>query len=256
MNDQAPTCPVCAAPVDGALLGKKLQEHLVCLYCNTLLHATPGAGGIGQIEALSSPPPKVIEKARQALLSGGQPSALRLLQDSPGIDKAEARRLVKALAAQMAFKANLGRQLGGRGWGVAVMCTLLALGSLGAVLAGQVAPLTGLLLALIFLALVYPFVQGIRTELRVQRAASAPAVVERIAQIGLYNDLYAFRALLEVQPENQPSFQTQAHLAARQPNLEKLHPGARLQVKILPQEPGWVVFERLLEESPSGELQS
>jgi hypothetical protein len=241
------SCPSCRAPLDDLPAKAPGSDLLFCLYCNSALRLNASAAGPTQPVLLSTPDPAVIAQARLDLIEKNQAAATRLLVEKGALDAGQAHHAARLLEEQMAIQSIYGRKLGSQGWSLALIVLLLALGSLAAGLAGQISLPISLGLSVAFLLLLFPFLSGIRTELRLRRAPSAPAVLQMYTQCGRFRELLTFRALLEVQPEGQAPFQAQTYLAARRQNLSYLHAGLRLLVRYFPSERDWVIFERTLE---------
>lgn len=241
------TCPTCAAPLDILATKESSPDLIFCLYCNSALHLDLSPAAEGKVEVIPSLEPSLIEQARLQLIERNRGGALRLLEEKGHLEHAQAQQATRLLEAQMAIKEIYGRKLGAQGWGLALIVVFLAIGSLAAGLSGQISLPISLGLAIAFLFLLFPFWSGIRTELRLRKAISAPAVLQMYTQTGRYRDLLTFRALIEVQPESQAPFQAQTYLAARPQNLDRLKEGVSLLVRYLPPEQDWVIFERSLE---------
>jgi hypothetical protein len=101
---------------------------------------------------------------------------------------------------------------------------------------------------ILILFLAAPLVRGLGITLRYLAARSAVATVLKYAEIGKAGNAYAYRLLVNVQPQDGAAFQTEMNVAVGEKRISKLQNGMRLNVKYLPNQPDSVLYEGAIEE--------
>jgi hypothetical protein len=243
---EALSCPNCGAP----LTVSPGQELALCLYCNATvsLHGeTPGAPPILE-QTLDE---QAMAAVKQTLLDGRTADALSQYRSLSGASEADARQVIEGLGRQVSLAVVRSQQLTRSGVLIVAAFTVILLIGLAGLVSGWLNRwLSAAVVLLTAWNLAY-YLPGLRTTLRFRKAPIAPAVTQKVSQIGLIKrrgqDIFTLKVLLEVQPAASEPFLTELILPVREQNLARAVPGTVIQVKYLPgseDQPGSVVFHQ------------
>lgn len=235
-------CPGCGAPLHPEA-GRTLT---VCLYCGATVRVQLPDEAPTQLAVERQLAPADLEAVRQELAAGRPDAARALYRQLTGAEEVEALAAVEDLGRQAALTVVFRQLLNPLGLALSVagvVGLVAALAGWGAGwLPNWLALLVGGAAALHLAFMARPAL----TTLRYLPAPIAPAVIVKLAPIGTLqqagDDVFTFRALLEVRPETAAAFQAEIPLAVREASLAKARAGATVRVKYFPGDPGSVIF--------------
>jgi uncharacterized Zn finger protein (UPF0148 family) len=237
-------CPNCGAP----LHVNAGQNLTLCLYCDTttsITYSEEGKASLAQQGTLNS---EDAQQIKALLLDGKREQAVEAYQHATQVSAAEAQKAIDALARDAAFKVIFSQRL--NLVGVLMLCGYMALLGLSvwARLNDIISINISRIAVILILFLAAPLVRGLGITLRYIAARSAVATVLKYAQIGKAGNAYAYRLLVNVQPQEGAAFQTEMNVAVGEKRVSKLQNGLRLNVKYLPNQPDSVLYEGALPE--------
>jgi hypothetical protein len=244
MKLEALNCPNCGAP----LHIQANQDLALCVYCDTTIrvnYSGSGEASLTQQTTLQAEDAKLI---KSLLLDGKREQAIAVYQRATHVTEAEAQKAIDALARDAAFKVIFSQRL--NLVGILMLCGYMALLGLSvwARLNDIISVNISRIAVILILFLAAPLVRGLGITLRYLAARSAVATVLKYAQIGKAGNAYAFRLLVNVQPQDGAAFQTEMNVAVGEKRISKLQNGMRLNVKYLPNQPDSVLYEGAIEE--------
>jgi hypothetical protein len=244
MKLEALNCPNCGAP----LHIQANQDLALCVYCDTTIrinHSGSGEASLTQQTTLQAEDAKLI---KGLLLDGKREQAIAAYQRATLVTEAEAQKAIDSLARDAAFKVIFSQRL--NLMGILMLCGYMALLGLSvwARLNDIISINISRIAVILILFLAAPLVRGLGITLRYLAARSAVATVLKYAEIGKAGNAYAFRLLVNVQPQDGAAFQTEMNVAVGEKRISKLQNGMRLNVKYLPNQPDSVLYEGAIEE--------
>jgi ABC-type siderophore export system fused ATPase/permease subunit len=211
MKLEALNCPNCGAP----LHIQANQDLALCVYCDTTIrinYSGSGEASLTQQTTLQAEDAKLI---KSLLLDVKREQSVAAYQRATLVTEAEAQKAMDALARDAAFKVIFSQRL--NLVGILMLCGYMAL--LGLSVWERLNDIISInisrIAVILILFLAAPLVRGLGITLRYLSARSAVATVLKYAQIGKAGNAYAYRLLVDVQPQDGAAFQTgKAHLKA------------------------------------------
>ncbi len=244
MKLEALTCPNCGAP----LHIQANQDLALCVYCDTTIRITYSDEDKVSLASQNTLKPQDAGQIKSLLLDGKREQAIEAYQRATHVTEAEAQKAIDALARDAAFKVIFSQRL--NLVGILMLCgymTLLGL-SVWARLNEIISINISRIVVILILFLAAPLVRGLGITLRYLAARSAVATVLKYAQIGKAGKAYAFRLLVNIQPQDGAAFQTEMNVAVGEKRISKVQNGLRINVKYLPNQPDSVLYEGAIAE--------
>jgi hypothetical protein len=244
MKLEALNCPNCGAP----LHTQANQDLALCVYCDTTIRISYSGSGEASLKQQTTLQAEDAKLIKSLLLDGKREQAIEAYQRATQVSGEEAQKAIEILARDAAFKVIFSQRL--NLVGVLMLCgymTLLGL-SVWARLNDTISINISRIAVILILFLAAPLVRGLGITLRYLAARSAVATVLKYAQIGKAGNAYAYRLLVNVQPQDGAAFQTEMNVAVGEKRISKLQNGLRLNVKYLPNQPDSVLYEGAITE--------